>query len=104
MELDPKYPPVYSLAGNVYYEVPRFLGGDLDKAEEMFRKGLDLNPRFTSARVGLARTLIKTGRVAEARRELAAVLGEKEPSNLADWTLKDSRRARELLESIKGKS
>jgi len=104
MELDPKFPPVYSLAGNVYYEVPRFLGGDLDKAEEMFRKGLELNPRFTGARVGLARTLVKTGRVAEARRELEAVLDEKAPSNLADWTLKDSKRARELLESIKGKS
>jgi hypothetical protein len=36
-------------------------------------------------------------------RELEAVLGEKVPTNLADWTMKDSRRARELLESIKGK-
>ncbi len=103
MELDPKFPPVYSLAGNVYYEVPRFFGGDLDKAEEMFRKGLELDPKFTSARVGLARTLIKKGHLAEARRELGAVLNEKAPTNLADWTLKDSRRARELLESIKGK-
>ena len=33
-----------------------------------------------------------------------AVRDEKAPSNLADWTLKDSRRARELLESIRGKS
>ena len=104
MELDPKYPPVYSLAGNVYYEVPGLFGGDLDKAEEMFRKGLELDPKFTSARVGLARTLIKKGHLAEARRELQAVRDEKAPSNLADWTLKDSRRARELLESIRGKS
>ena len=104
MELDPKYPPVYSLAGNVYSEVPGLFGGDLDKAEEMFRKGLKLDPKFTSARIGLARTLIKKGQLAEARRELQAVRDEKAPSNLADWTLKDSRRARELLESIRGKS
>ena len=104
LELDPKFPPAYSLAGNVYIEVPGLLGGDLDKGEEMFRKGLELDPRFTSARLGLAKTLIKKSRLPEARRELEAVLDEKAPSNLADWTMKDSRRARELLESIKGKS
>jgi tetratricopeptide (TPR) repeat protein len=104
LALDPKFTAVYSLAGNVYYEVPGLLGGDLNKAEEMFRKGLDLDPKFTGMRVGLAKTLIKRGRIAEARRELQAVLAEKEPRNLADWTLKDSKQARELLESIKGKS
>lgn len=104
LDLDPEFTPVYSLAGNVFYEVPGLLGGDLDKAEEMFRKGLALDPKFTGMRVGLAKTLIKKGRLAEARRELQGVLDEKAPSNLADWTMKDSRQARELLESIKGKS
>lgn len=83
--------------------MPGLLGGDLGKAEEMFRKGLELDPRFTGMRVGLAKTLIKKKRIAEARRELEAVLVEKEPRNLADWTLKDSREARALLESIKGR-
>ncbi len=104
LTLDPKFTAVYSLAGNVFYEVPGLLGGDLKKAEEMFRKGLELDPKFTGIRVGLAETLIKMGRIAEARRELEAVLAEKEPRNLADWTLKDSPDARALLESIKGKS
>ena len=52
-------------------------------------------------RVGLAKTLIKKGRLAEARTELEAVLAEKAPHNLADWTLKDSVEARELLDSIR---
>jgi tetratricopeptide (TPR) repeat protein len=104
LELDPTFPPVYSLAGSVYIEVPSLLGGDLDKGEAMFRKGLELDPRFTSARVGLGKALIKESRLPEARRELEAVLEEKAPTNLADWTMKDSKRARELLESIKGKS
>jgi hypothetical protein len=51
-------------------------------------------------RVGLAKTLIKQGRTAEARRELQAVLDEKEPQNLADWVMKDSKQARRLLESL----
>jgi tetratricopeptide (TPR) repeat protein len=104
LELDPTFPPVYSLAGSLYIELPSLLGGDLDKGEEMFRKGLELDPRFTSARVGLGKALIKQSRLPEARRELEAVLAERAPANLADWTMKDSRRARELLESIKGKS
>ena len=55
------------------------LGGDLDKAEAMFRKGLEIDPKFTVMRVGLAKTLIKKGRIAEARQEVDAVLNEKEP-------------------------
>lgn len=102
--LDPTFAPGYALAANVYYEVPPLLGGDLDRAEQMFRKGLALAPRFTAMRVGLAKTLIKKGRLAEARVELQAVLDEKSPDNLADWTMKDSRRARELLESLRDKS
>jgi len=104
LELDPKLVGAYSLAGSVYYEVPGLFGGDLDKSEEMFRKGLALDARATGLRVGLAKTLVKKNRVAEARRELQAVLDEKQPTNPADWTLKDSKRARELLDSLKGRS
>lgn len=104
LELDPKFTAVYSLAGNVYYEVPGLLGGDLAKAEAMFRKGLELDPHFTGMRVGLAKTLIRRGRTAEARRELDAVLQEKATTNLADWTVKDVPEARRLLESLGGKS
>jgi tetratricopeptide (TPR) repeat protein len=100
LELDPSFAPVYSLAGYVYLEVPAILGGSVDRAEQMFRKGLGLDPKFTGMRVGLARTLIKQGRLDEARVELQRVLDERAPRSLADWTMKDSRRARELLESL----
>jgi tetratricopeptide (TPR) repeat protein len=104
LELDPGFTAVYALAGNVYYEVPRIFGGDLDRAEQMFRRGLEQDPRFTGLRVGLGKTLFKKGRIAEARRELQAVLEEKTPTNPADWSLKDAREARALLDSISGKS
>ena len=100
LELDPKLLPAYTLAGLVYAEVPGLFGGDLEKSEALFRKGLALDSHWTSARVGLARTLIQRGRRDEARRELEAVVAEREPRNLADWTLKDSREARELLASL----
>ena len=100
LDLDPKFTPVYALAGNVLYEVPPLMGGDLRKAEEMFRKGLEQDPRFTGIRVGLAKTLIKQGRTAEARSELQAVLDEKNPRSMADWVMKDTKAALKLLQTL----
>ena len=104
LELDPGFTAVYALAGNVYYEVPGILGGDLDLAEQMFMRGLEQDPKFTGMRVGLGKTLIKKGRITDARRELQVVLEETAPTNPADWALKDAQEARALLESIRSKS
>src|SRR5262249_52351228 len=101
LDEDPRFTPVYVLAGNVYYEVPAVLGGDLEKAEEMFRKGLDLDPKYTMLRLGLGKTLLKRGRVDEARRELTAIVEETAPRNPADWTMKDMPEAKRLLDGIK---
>jgi len=100
-QLDPRSVRAHSLAGNVYLEVPGLFGGDRAKAEEHFKKGLALDPKFTVLRVDLARAYIAAGRYAEARRELQQVLSEPAPTIIADWTAKDQPRAKELLESIK---
>ncbi len=42
--------------------------------------------------------------LAEARRERERVLDERDPENLADWTLTDTRDARILLDALKRKS
>jgi tetratricopeptide (TPR) repeat protein len=91
----------HSLAGNVFMEVPRLAGGDRAKAEEHFKKGLEIDPRFTVLRVDLARLYIGDGRYAEARTELTRVLEERAPRMVADWTVKDVPRARALLDSIR---
>jgi len=104
LALDPGYAPTYSLAGSIYYEVPGFVGGDLDRSEAMFRKGLEIDPHYTTMRVGLARTLLKKGRTSDARRELEAVLAETSPSNPADWTIKDALQAKALVAHIKERS
>jgi hypothetical protein len=102
-ELDPRFTAVYALAGNVYYEVPGVLGDDLE-LERIFRRCLEPYPKFAGTPVGLAKTLIKKGRIADARRELQAVLEEKAPTNRADWARKNAQKARALLESITSKS
>jgi tetratricopeptide (TPR) repeat protein len=104
LELDPRSVRAHILAGNVLLEVPGFAGGDRVKAEEHFKKALAIDPRFTNARVDLARVYIADGRYAEARRELQRVINETSPSVVADWTVKDAPRARKLLESIKDRT
>ena len=103
LALDPKNLRALALQGNVLFEVPRIAGGDRDKAEEVFRKTLTIDPHFTNARIDLARVFIAKGKYGDARAELQKVLDEKAPQNIADWTVKDAPRARQLLESIKGK-
>lgn len=103
LALDPRNLRALALQGNVFLEVPRIAGGDRDKAEASFRKALEIDPHFTNARVDLARVLIAAGRYGDARAELQKVLDDKTPQNIADWTVKDAPRARQLLESIKGK-
>jgi len=69
-----------------------------------FRKALKVDPHYTAVRVDLGRLLIKRGKYDEARKELQRVLNEKEPRFVADWTVKHTKRARELLDSVKDKS
>jgi tetratricopeptide (TPR) repeat protein len=95
----PDYVGAYSFLGNYYYRAP-WPWGSLDEATKMFRQGLARDPRATSMRVGLARTLIDKSMPSEARAELQRVLDEKVPSNLAEWTLRDAPNARKLLESL----
>jgi tetratricopeptide (TPR) repeat protein len=97
-DLDPKLPAAYALAGNMYYETPGFLGGDLNKAEEMFRKGLALDPKFTGLRVGLGKTLMRKGKIDAGQRELNSVLNEKDPRYLSEWAMKDAKEAAAALD------
>jgi tetratricopeptide (TPR) repeat protein len=104
LELAPRSVRAHILAGNVLLEVPGFAGGDRAKAEQHFKKALEIDPRFTNARVDLARVYIADARYADARRELQRVVDETSPSVIADWIVKDAPRARKLLESIKDRT
>ena len=103
LDLNPRSARGRALAGNVLMEVPGFAGGDRARAEKQFRWDIEADPHFTSLRVDLARLLIAGGRYGEARQELTRVLEERTPTNVADWTVKDRPRARELLESLRDK-
>lgn len=103
LRLDPRSVEGHTLAGSLARELPGFLGGSAARAEEQFRRALDLDPRRAGVRVELARLYIRAKRHADARRELRLALEEREPSDLPYWTLRLAPEARALLESIRGK-
>ena len=96
-------PRVQGVAANFFAEVPGLLGGDRARAEAHWKKGIDIDPRYTVLHVDYAKFLIGAGRADDARRELQRVIDETAPTNRADWTMRDLPRARMLLESLKGK-
>lgn len=103
LALDPDHVTGLSLAGSIFFETPRLLGGDIARAEGYLRKALALDPRFTRARVELARCLIERERFDEAREELRRVIDEGRPSYLADWVVEHRPTARQLLDEIRAR-
>jgi tetratricopeptide (TPR) repeat protein len=103
LALDPNHVAGLSLAGSIFLETPRLLGGDVTRAEGYLRKALTLDPHFTRARVELARCLIERGRFDEARQELRQVLDERRPRYLADWVVEHRPAARQLLDEIRAR-
>ncbi len=102
LKLNPEYIAALDAYGVLYYELPRFFGGDLELAEKYLRKAIKLEPHLTILRVDLARVLIKRHRYEEAINELNNVLDEKEPKVYADWYVIDRKAAEELIAKIKG--
>jgi hypothetical protein len=71
--------------------------GDPSAAVEQFRKAVQLAPDFPENRIGLAESLLETGREAEACRTLAPVLEQAKPANIdpAAWS-----RAVRVLQNV----
>jgi tetratricopeptide (TPR) repeat protein len=103
LALDPQNIEAHVMAGSIARELPVLLGGDRKESEEQFKIARRLDPRLTGVRIELAQLYIDMGRFAEARRELNAVLAERAPTDRPRWTLKEAPRARQMLESIRGK-
>src|SRR3989442_11694252 len=62
LELNPRSVRAHVLAGNVFLEVPGFAGVDRATAEGHFKNALEVEPRFTGARLDLARLYITESR------------------------------------------
>lgn len=103
LRLDPNNVDGNIMAGSLYRELPVLLGGDPALAEQHFKKAQALDPHLTGVGIELALLYSNTGRIGEARRELQGVLDEPAPTDRSRWLLKETPRARAMLESLRDK-
>jgi hypothetical protein len=62
LELDPNHADALAAKGGMYRQLPRLLGGSLDKAETLLTRAISLNPNSVGARIELARLYQDRGR------------------------------------------
>jgi tetratricopeptide (TPR) repeat protein len=62
LELNPQHPDALAGKGRMYRQLPRLLGGNLEKAADYLSRAADLDPTDASMRIDLARTYRDLGR------------------------------------------
>jgi tetratricopeptide (TPR) repeat protein len=70
LELNPDHPDAIAAKGALYLQLPRFLGGDVAKAEPLLVRAIELDPMGVGARLELA-DCYQLQRRSDAARDLA---------------------------------
>lgn len=102
LELDPNHPYGLAMNGALYSYLPGILGGDTIMADIYIRRALRLDPHMSSAKLYLARNLMKQKKYDEAVEVLISLVNDKEPSFYPDWYL-NSKYAVILISQIREK-
>jgi len=74
IQLDPRNAEAYVDRGTNYFFTPEMFGGSKEKAIEMLKKAIDLDPNSDTAHAWLASVYQATGRHNDARREIQEAL------------------------------
>lgn len=100
LALDPNHHYARETMASIYHAVPGILGGDDDKAEELYREVLRRDPHFTPTKVTFAQFLLERGEHDEARRLLREVAHGKRSSVPNDWKKFNRPEALKLLSRL----
>jgi hypothetical protein len=74
LELDPNHADALAAKGGLYLQLPRFLGGNANKAEGLLLRSIELDPVAVGARLELADYYVLEKRPDEARTLAATAL------------------------------
>lgn len=96
LEIDPNHSDSLAAKGGLYRQLPWFLGGSLNKAEDMLVKSIELNPNAVNARIELAECYRDMGQPERGLPELekAVVIANR------NGRLREAATAQALLEEI----
>jgi Tfp pilus assembly protein PilF len=90
----------YMVLGLVYLDEPRIVGGDSQKAVALMEKGLPFGEGNAFLHLHLAEAYLKTGRTADARRQLNAIISMTPDQDYLPEYKEAVVEARKLLEQL----
>ena len=96
LELDPDHADALAAKGGMYLQLPRFLGGNVDKAVPLLARSIALDPHAAGARLELADCYLQQNRVDEARPLAFTALRLATEQNKPRYV----RRAQRMLQTI----
>jgi len=96
LELDPDHADALAAKGGMYLQLPRFLGGNVDKAAPLLARSIALDPQAAGARLELADCYVRQNRVDEARPLVFTALRLATEQNKPRYV----RRAQRMLQTI----
>ncbi len=100
LQLDPNHAPALQMMGGLLAELPWFLGGDIDEAQKLLERAIEVDGNYTNARIILAELFIKQGKLHSARRQLMAVIQAERPHYPYTWNKKFLPKAQQLLQVL----
>lgn len=100
LSLDSLHVGARLLLASIYYELPGFVGGSVDRAIEYYKDAIRIDPNYTKAYIGLARCYVKKKMKDKAKEVLEKCLSIENPTHPADFYLEDRKDALEILEGL----
>jgi tetratricopeptide (TPR) repeat protein len=103
LKLKPDHAGAHLILGEIYKSLPRFFGGNKDKAEYEFIKALENDSLYTSAYMSLANLYYDMSEYEKAKNILNELLSLKDWRDPRFFHLVEKKHAEDLLEKIQKK-
>lgn len=100
LELRPDHAPSLQFMGGLMAELPWFLGGDDQAAQEYLQRAVAADANYTNARIILAKLLIAQNNIDGAKEQLRAVVEAERPHDPYTWQRKCRPEAQRLLDAL----
>jgi tetratricopeptide (TPR) repeat protein len=100
IELNPDHARALQFMGGLLAELPWVLGGRVDEAERLLQRAIQIDSRYTNARLMLATLYLKQDKTEEAKEQLLALLNTANPHYPFHWRHKFKPEAERLLQSL----
>lgn len=100
LRLDPSNALALEVAGMLYAELPAFIGGSIDRAQEYLNRAIACDSNYTASYIDLARILIKKKDSSAAIPLLRKTLAVKNPTDAGENFMYDRPAALKMLQEM----